>query len=147
MAFLPSSASLAVTVMRLVPISEFIRYFYQFFHEFFSRIFSRIFSANFSQFEQLKKKTNFLLAQHSMTWANLNKNKKVFTSTTTASKYMPKKPKIYINWNPPLSDPNLLSNNTSKCEHYETIFTLKKVVFENFMKWRLKGFWASWVCT
>ena len=36
-----------------------------------------------------------------MAWANLNKSKKVLTSTTTASKYIPKRPKICINWNPP----------------------------------------------
>ena len=36
--------------------------------------------------------------------ANLNKSKKILTSTTTASKYIPKRPRICINWNPPLSD-------------------------------------------
>ena len=39
----------------------------------------------------------------------------------------------------PLSDPNLLSKNTSKCEHCETRFTYQKTIFENFMKWCLKG--------
>ena len=34
----------------------------------------------------------------------------------------------------PLSDPNLLSKNTSKCKHCETRFTSYKTVFENFMK-------------
>ena len=38
---------------------------------------------------------------HSMAKNNLNKGKKVLTSTTTASKYMPKRPRICINWNPP----------------------------------------------
>ena len=38
---------------------------------------------------------------HSMARANLNKSKKVLTSTTTASKYIPKRPRICINWNPP----------------------------------------------
>ena len=36
-----------------------------------------------------------------MARANLNKSKKVLTSTTTASKYIPKRPRICINWNPP----------------------------------------------
>ena len=40
-------------------------------------------------------------AYHSMARANLNKSKKVLTSTTTASKYIPKRPRICINWNPP----------------------------------------------
>ena len=39
----------------------------------------------------------------------------------------------------PLSDPNLLSKSTSKCEHCGTRFTSYKTVFENFMKWGLKG--------
>ena len=38
---------------------------------------------------------------HSMARANLNKSKKVLTSTTTVSKYIPKRPRICINWNPP----------------------------------------------
>ena len=38
---------------------------------------------------------------HSMARTNLNKSKKVLTSTTTVSKYIPKRPRIYINWNPP----------------------------------------------
>ena len=36
-----------------------------------------------------------------MARANLNKSKKVLTSATTASKYIPKKPGICINRNPP----------------------------------------------
>ena len=39
---------------------------------------------------------------HSMARANLNKSKKVLTSTITASKYIPKRPRIFINWNPPI---------------------------------------------
>ena len=38
---------------------------------------------------------------HSMARANLNKSKKVLTSTNTASKCIPMRPRIYINWNPP----------------------------------------------
>ena len=40
-------------------------------------------------------------AYHSMVRANLNKSKKVLTSSTTASKYILKRPRICINWNPP----------------------------------------------
>ena len=38
---------------------------------------------------------------HSMARANLNKNVWQVTNTTTASKYIPKRTRIYINWNPP----------------------------------------------
>ena len=34
-----------------------------------------------------------------MARANLNKSKKVLNSTTTASKYIPKRPRICFNWN------------------------------------------------
>ena len=36
-----------------------------------------------------------------MARANLNKSKKVLTSTTTELKHIPKRPKICISWNPP----------------------------------------------
>ena len=36
-----------------------------------------------------------------MARANLKKSEKVLTSTTTASKYIPKRPRIGINRNPP----------------------------------------------
>ena len=36
-----------------------------------------------------------------MARADLNKSEKVLTSATTASKYIPKRHKICINWNPP----------------------------------------------
>ena len=42
-----------------------------------------------------------LESSHSMARVNLNKSKKVLTSTTTASKYIPKRHRICINWNPP----------------------------------------------
>ena len=40
-----------------------------------------------------------IIFQHSMARANLNKSKKVLNSTTTASKYIPKRPRICFNWN------------------------------------------------
>ena len=48
-----------------------------------------------------KFRNKFSCSHHSMARANLNKSKKVLTSTTTASKYIPKRPRICINWNPP----------------------------------------------
>ena len=41
---------------------------------------------------------------HSMARANLNKSKKVLTNTTAASKYIPRRPRISINWNPPFQN-------------------------------------------
>ena len=41
------------------------------------------------------------IVNHSMARDNLNKSKKFLTSTTTASKYITKRPRICINWNPP----------------------------------------------
>ena len=38
---------------------------------------------------------------HSTARANLNKSKELATNTTAASKYMPKRPRICTNWNPP----------------------------------------------
>ncbi len=38
---------------------------------------------------------------HSMAIVNLNKSEELVTNTTTASKYMPKRPRICINGNPP----------------------------------------------
>ena len=39
--------------------------------------------------------------KQSMARANLNKSEWLVTNTTTASKYIPKRPRICINWNPP----------------------------------------------
>ena len=38
---------------------------------------------------------------HSMTMVNLNKSEKFLTNTTATSNYIPKRPRICINWNPP----------------------------------------------
>ena len=40
-------------------------------------------------------------ATHSMATANLNKSEEFVTNTTAASKYIPRTPRISINWNPP----------------------------------------------
>ena len=42
-----------------------------------------------------------LVQLHSMAKANLNKNEFFLTNTTTTSKYIPKRPRICINWYPP----------------------------------------------
>ena len=75
--------------------------------------------------------------KHSMARANLNESKKVLTCTTTASKYIPMRPRICINWNPPFQTQiYLVKVCTSKCEHCKTRFI---TVFEYFMKWDVKG--------
>ena len=56
----------------------------------------------------------------SMARANLNKSEELVTNTTEASKYTPKN---LHQLKPPLSEQNLLSRSTSKCEHCEVRFT------------------------
>ena len=55
------------------------------------------------------------------------KIKDFMTNTTAASKYIPRRPRISINWNPPVSDPNLLSKFQ------------KNVIFRKFLKFFI--FW------
>ena len=78
---------------------------------------------------------------HSMTTANLNKSKDLVIDTTTASKYIPRKSRICINRNPPFKTQIYfvkahLSVNIVK-QDLHTYFII--TVFENFMKWSLKG--------
>ena len=49
---------------------------------------------------QIERTMTFLATLHSMARANLKESKYFSTSTTTASKYIPKRPRICINWNP-----------------------------------------------
>ena len=52
---------------------------------------------------EIQKKLNgiFLIAlHHSMARADLDKSNELVTNTTTASKYIPRCPRICINWNP-----------------------------------------------
>ena len=69
---------------------------------------------------------------HSMARANLNKSKKVLTSTTTGSKYIPKRPRISINWNP-------LFQTQIYLVKVPLNVNIVKQFFENFMKWGLKA--------
>ena len=65
-----------------------------------------------------EKFPTFLMDVHSMARANLNKSKKKLTSTTTATKYIPKRPRICINWNP--------SFQTSLHKIFKNYFSLSK---------------------
>ena len=55
---------------------------------------------SFSQ-EQISFRIGTDSTQHSMATANLNKNEDLVTNTTAASKYIPRRPRISINLNPP----------------------------------------------
>ena len=44
---------------------------------------------------------HYIVSIHSMAIANLNKSKRVLTNTTAASKYIPRRTRISINWNLP----------------------------------------------
>ena len=69
-----------------------------------------------------------------MAKANLNKSKKVLTSTTTASKYIPKRPRICINSNPPFQTQIYLVKVLLNVNIVKQNLLNKKKVFENFMK-------------
>ena len=43
----------------------------------------------------------FMMTAHSMAIAILNKSEEIVKNTTAASKYIPRRPRISINWNPP----------------------------------------------
>ena len=59
-----------------------------------------IFSEGIKSWKCYQKLTN-LGQNHSMARANLNKSVWLVTNTTTASKYIPRRTRISINWNPP----------------------------------------------
>ena len=84
------------------------------------------------------KRWSWLLL-HIVAGANLNKSEKVLTSTTTASKYIPKRPRICINWNPPFQTQIYLVKVPLNVNIVKQDLLNKKTVFENFMKWCLKG--------
>ena len=50
--------------------------------------------------KKLNIKVKWLVLSHSMARANLNKSVWLVTNTTTASKYIPRRTRISINWNP-----------------------------------------------
>ena len=78
---------------------------------------------------------------HSMARANLNKSKKVLTFTTAASKYIPRRPRISINRNPPFQTS---LHKISKV----FFFRLKKFFFRNkknfFQEQLLFSFFMYW---
>ena len=59
-------------------------------------------------FQYLDIIINYCKIVHSMARANLNKSEKFLTNTTAASKYIPRRPRICINWNPPFQTKNYL---------------------------------------
>ena len=66
---------------------------------------------------------------HSMAMGNLNKSKETTPTTTTASKYIPRRTKISINWNPTFQ--------TSLHKISKVIFfRLSNKIFEIFHFWK-----------
>ena len=81
-----------------------------------------------------------------MARANLNKSVWLVTNTTTASKYIPKRTRICINWNPPFQ--------TSLHKIFKNCFIWSKSCFTMFtfivgLKWgdfNSCRLWASYIC-
>ena len=76
---------------------------------------------------------------HRMDRANLNISKKSLDFHYPSIKVHIQEAQNLYQLKSPLSNPNLLSKITSKCEHCKTGFTSQKTVFGNFMKWGMKG--------
>ena len=93
---------------------------------------------------------------HSMATVNLNKSEEFVTNNTAASKYIPRRPRISINWNPPFQTfftlcflKKIKNQKISDRSEIFFCFTIhkklnkscysKKNFFWNFMKWGLKG--------
>ena len=79
------------------------------------------------------KSSRIKIPLHSMARANLNKSRKVLTSTTTASKYIHRRPRISINWNPTFQTQIYLVNSKKlkKLKNFESLriffcFTIHK---------------------
>ena len=53
----------------------------------------------------------FSIKGHSIATANLNKSEDFVTNNTAASKYIPRRPRISINWNPPFQTQIYLVNS------------------------------------
>ena len=75
-----------------------------------------------------------------MARADLNKSKKVLVSTTIASKYIPKRLRICINWNPTFqtSLPKILKNSFLLSKPCFTMFTIRGI-FTTYVNLGLKG--------
>ena len=79
-----------------------------------------------------------LLNPHSMARTNLNKSEWLVTNTWATSKYIPKRPRICIDWNPPFQTKiyfvkvplNVIIVNEDFC---------KKQFLKKSLKWSLKG--------
>ena len=66
-----------------------------------------------------------------MARAKLNKSEFFLTNTTKASKYLPRRPRICINWNPLFQTHIFFIKCTSKCNNCETRFTSSKQFLKN----------------
>ena len=69
-----------------------------------------------------------------MARANLNKSVWLVTNTTTASKYIPNRTRICVNWNPPFQTQIYLVKVPLNVN-----IVKQGLLDKNFMKWGLKG--------
>ena len=76
---------------------------------------------------------------HSMATANLNKSEEFVTNTTVASKYIPRRPRISINWNPTFQTS---LHKISK----EIFFRLTKFFFRNKKNFSKEQLLFSFLC-
>ena len=97
-------------------------------------------------FQQIEWKSELY---HSMARANVNNSVWLVTNTPTASKYIPRRPKISINWNPPFQTSlhRILKNCFLWSKSYFELSHLEVILLSKF--WSERGdfhryrFWAS----
>ena len=96
------------------------------------------------RFNHNTKKTLLIGESHSMTRANPNESEWLVINTTAASKYLPMRPRICINWNTPFQIVTYGVNLTSQYSYLEVILLSKLGSERGDFYWC--RFWASYVC-
>ena len=79
---------------------------------------------------------------HSMATANIKKSLELVTNTTAASKYIPRRPRISINWNPPFQTQIYLLNS-KKQKNSKNFESLRKFL-KNYIFWNLLSKFGLW---
>ena len=69
---------------------------------------------------------------HSMATTNLNKSEELVTNTTTVSKYIPKRPRICINWNSPFQTKNYLVKVSLNMNIMNKIYLIKNNIWKSY---------------
>ena len=83
-----------------------------------------------------KSCTNYVTVWPEPIW---KKSKDFSTSTTTASKYIPKRPRICINWNPPFQTQIYLVKVPLNVNIVKQDLLYKKQFLKILLKWCLRG--------